>query len=174
MINNAKLENICIELQNAYESGNTLDILKAEHKAYDIFNEMVKMRMIKLSFLSDDIKTYVHADAVTSCLLAVKKFKLYASNTFLGMTGDGDIIGYSKKDGQTKVSYPLSVCCNKEHVPITEANIGELKEGDDILIKNNCFSFFITTIINSCSTSMAQYKKAGDVSLSIFENNVID
>lgn len=174
MINNAKLENICIELQNAYNGGCMQSILRAERKAYDIFNEMVKMRMIKLSFLSDDVKTYVHSDAVTNCLLAVKKFKLYTSNTFLGRTDDGDIIGYSKKDKHVKVSYPLSVCCNTEHMPITEANIGELKGGDEILIKNNCFSFFITTIMNSCSTSMAQYKKTGDVSLSIFESNAHD
>lgn len=171
MINNAKLEDICICLQNAYEQNNLSGIRKAENDAYKIFLQMVRLQTAKLAFSSDDIRQYIISDAVTRCMLAVRKFKVYSDNTFNGITDNGEIIGFSKKDTNVKVAYPLSVCYLPDHSRIDSTNVHDLKIGDRILLKNNCFSFFASTILNCCSTNIKIYKKCGDISLSVFDKN---
>lgn len=169
MINNSKLEDICTKLQTVYEEGKLSEIRKAENDAYKIFLQLVRLQTSKLAFSSDEIRQYVISDAVTRCMIAVKKFKLYLENTFLGLTADNEIIGYSKKDKNVRVTYPLSVCYMNDHSRIDASNVGTLREGDTIMLKNNCFSFFSSTILNCCSTSIKTYKKCADVSLTAFE-----
>lgn len=169
MINNSKLEDICTKLQAVYEEGKLSEIRKAENDAYKIFMQLVRLQTSKLAFSSDEVRQYVISDAVTRCMIAVKKFKLYLENTFLGLTADNEIIGYSKKDKNVRVTYPLSVCYMKDHSCIDASNVGTLHEGDTIMLKNNCFSFFSSTILNCCSTSIKTYKKCADVSLTAFE-----
>ena len=170
MINNNKLECICIALQDAYDSGRLIDIRKAENDAYKIFMQLIRLQTAKLAFSSDDVRQYVAADAVARCMMAVKKFKLYIENTFKGISDDGEIIGFSKKDKRVKVTYPLSACYFPDHSRVNTSNVGQLKDGDTILLKNNCFSFFSSTILNCISTSIKGYKKCGDVSLSAFDS----
>lgn len=169
MINNSKLEDICVKLQDAYDRDMLSEIRKAENDAYKIFLQLTRLQTAKLAFSSDEVRQYVVADAVTQCMIAVKKFKLYLDNTFNGIAENGEIIGFSKKDKNVKVTYPLSVCYMPDHSRINISNVDTLKLGDTILLKNNCFSFFTSTILNCCSTSIKIYKKCGDVSLSVFD-----
>lgn len=169
MINNSRLESVCTQLQDAYEAGNLTEIRRAENTAYKIFLQLARLQTSKLAFSSDEVRQYVVSDAVTRCMIAVKKFKLYLENTFLGVTADNEIIGYSKKDKNVKVTYPLSTCYMKDYSRIDSNNVDTLKDGDIILLKNNCFSFFSSTILNCCSTSIKTYKKCAEVSLTAFD-----
>lgn len=169
MINNSKLEDICVKLQTVYEEGKLSEIRKVENDAYKIFMQLARLQTSKLAFSSDEVRQYVVSDAVTRCMIAVKKFKLYLENTFLGLTADNEIIGYSKKDKNVRVTYPLSACYMKDYSRINVSNVDTLREGDTIMLKNNCFSFFSSTILNCCATSIKTYKKCADVSLTAFE-----
>lgn len=171
MINNQKLEDICLRLQEAYESDNSSNIRRAESAAYSIFVQLAKLQLSKLAFSSDDIRQYVISDSVTRCMIAVKKFKLFLDTQVVGVTDKGDIIGYSKRDKDVKVTYPLSACYFPDHTRINTTNISQVKPGDTILLKNNCFSFFASTILNCASTSIKTYKKCADISLSAFESS---